>query len=81
MFKNGNVVNCRDNLNTDIFGANLYNRYLIRQRSGRSFAGIAAAITGRGANNCELKIETEDVHASGEECYSILVQVNYNFLD
>ena len=68
-------------MNTDIFGANLYNRYLIRQRSGRSFAGIAAAITGRGANNCELKIETEDVHASGEECYSILVQVNYNFLD
>lgn len=68
-------VDCRDNLNTDIFGANLYHRYLTRQRSNRSFAGIAAAITGRGAKTCELEIESEDVYASAEECHSILVQV------
>lgn len=66
----------RDNLNTDIFGANLYHRYLTRQRSGRSVSGIAAAITGRGAQTCELEIETEDVNVSAEECHSILVQVN-----
>jgi hypothetical protein len=70
------VLNYRDNLNTDIFGANLYHRYLTRQRSGRAVSGIAAAVTGRGNHNCELEIETEDVHASAEECHSILVQVN-----
>ena len=64
-------------MNTDIFGANLYHRYLTRQRSGRVVSGIAAAITGRGNHSCELEIETEDVHASAEECHSILVQVNY----
>ncbi|XP_046654424.1 haloacid dehalogenase-like hydrolase domain-containing 5 isoform X1 [Daphnia pulicaria] len=68
-----------DNLNTDIFGANLYHRYLTRQRSGRAVSGIAAAVTGRGNHNCELEIETEDVHASAEECHSILVQTGvYN---
>lgn len=68
-----------DNLNTDIFGANLYHRYLTRQRSGRSVAGIAAAITGRGAQTCELEMEKEDVNVSAEECHSILVQTGvYN---
>lgn len=65
-------------MNTDIFGANLYHRYLTRQRSGRSFAGIAAAISGRGVKTVELEIdESEDVSAAADECYSILVQVNH----
>lgn len=66
-------------MNTDIFGANLYHRYLTRQRSGRSVAGIAAAITGRGAQTCELEMENEDVNVSAEECHSILVQVNLSY--
>lgn len=67
----------RDNLNTDIFGANLYHRYLTRNRSGRSLASIAAVVTGRGAKTCQLEIDTSDepVQASAEECCSILVQV------
>lgn len=71
----------RDNLNTDIFGANLYHRYLTRHRSGRSLAGIAAVVTGRGAIKAsELEIETEENVYTAEECLSILVQVSEPFL-
>lgn len=63
-----------DNLNTDIFGANLYNRYLKRHRTGRSSSGIAAVVAGRGAHTSQLDIDEEENYPCAEECHSILVQ-------
>jgi hypothetical protein len=67
------IVN-RDNLDTDIFGANLYNRYLTRHQSCRS---IAAVVNGRGMKTSELQFDVDSTSdQSAEECYSILVQVS-----
>ena len=67
------IVN-RDNLDTDIFGANLYHRYLTRHQSCRS---IAAVVNGRGMKTSELQFDVEStIDQSAEECYSILVQVS-----
>jgi len=62
-----------DNLNTDIFGANLYHRHLKRHRTGRS-NGIASVVAGRGAQTSQLDMDEEESSPCAEECHSILVQ-------
>lgn len=61
-----------DNLNTDIFGANLYQKYLSRHRSSRS---MAALVSGRGFHTSDLQFDVSEVtNYCAEECRSILVE-------
>merc|ERR1711928_102005 len=70
-----------DNLNTDIFGANLYNRYLKRHRTGCSSNGIAAVIAGRGSHTTQLDIDEDESypcaevsqHIGSDRCFQCIV--------
>lgn len=63
---------CRDNVNTDIFGANLYNQYLERSRAVARKRSAAM-----GARNIYhlLGNDPDDSIQEAEQCYSVLVEV------
>lgn len=60
-----------DNLNTDIFGANLYQRYLARREP--------LTMDRRGNVEPEIRVPMADVDCA-HECYSILVEVSFFIL-
>jgi len=72
-----------DNINTDIFGANLYNQYL--SRSQAISAKRSVALGARNISNL-LGGDPSESFQEAEQCFSILVEVSieiklneYNF--
>ncbi|CAG0898345.1 unnamed protein product [Cyprideis torosa] len=62
-----------DNVNTDIFGANLYNRYLLRQK-GTHRRSLLETLRGSKSRPFHGSDDQEDLPFTAEECLSILVQ-------
>lgn len=62
-----------DNLNTDIFGANLYHRFLTQQISDMSKGSLEA--TAYGLRSRPLVVEHNISHFA-VECHSVLVEVS-----
>lgn len=62
----------RDNVNTDIFGSNLYNQYLARSRAVSTKRSAAM-----GARNIYhlLGNDPEESIQEAEQCHSVLVEV------
>jgi hypothetical protein len=63
-----------DNINTDIFGSNLYNQYLA---SSRAVAAKRSAAMGARNIYHLLGGDPEEAIQEAEECFSVLVEVSY----
>lgn len=65
----------RDNLMTDIYGANLYNRYLAQQHDAmRTKTKFVAEGTG---GQVTMAVPEEDLMPSAAQCYSMLVSAAF----
>lgn len=63
-----------DNICTDIFGANLYNKYLERQRLDTAVMTQAKVLQDLGSRSIEGLLGTEGELCGAEACYSVLVE-------
>lgn len=69
----------RDNINTDIFGANLYNQYLSRSQTVSAKRSVALGASARNIHNL-LGGDPSESDQETEQCFSVLVEVSRNFM-